>query len=82
MDKTNSLSLDQKISTKILNLDHNLITTILYPFSSFFHPKLIIIPITTVYLLSNKSIYDTTIYIFGMILTVIVSTILKRFFKR
>lgn len=79
----NSLSaIDRKLSQVILSLDNPVVSAVLYPFSSFFHPKMIWIAISIVFLLSKKSLYDTAVYCAGMIGCLIMTTVLKRLINR
>ena len=74
--------LDHYISEPILTLDHPVASWFLLPFSSLFHPKMIWIPILTIYYMSGKSVLDAAYYGFGMVVTLLVSTLLKRRLKR
>ena len=50
LDKINTV--DQTISKKIHQADNIIITCFLYPFAAFFHPKLIWIAYSAIYILS------------------------------
>lgn len=63
-------------------MDNPLVSYFLLPFSSLFHPKMILIPILTIYYISSFSILDAAYYALSMLITVILSTLLKRNFKR
>jgi hypothetical protein len=75
-------AIDRKLSQLILTLDNKIVTYILYPFSSVFHPMMIWIPIITVYIMSGKSLYDVAIYVLGMLACLCCTTFLKRRLKR
>ena len=75
------VQLDHYASEYFLKLDNKIVTHFLFPFSSLFHPKMILIPILCIYFLSG-SVLDAGYYALCMVVTVIISTILKRNLKR
>lgn len=74
--------IDRKLSRVVLDLDNPIVSAILYPFSSMFHPKMIGIPIFIVYYLSKRNLFDVALYAAGMLACLIMTTILKRKFNR
>jgi hypothetical protein len=75
-------AIDRQLSQPILTLDNPIISAILFPFSSMFHPKMIWIPILIVYYLSKKSLFDVALYCAGMLVCLIMTTLLKRKINR
>lgn len=82
MQIKNLVELDHHVSEYLLKLDNPYVTYFLLPFSSLFHPKMIWIPILTIYYLSSRSILDAIYYGLCMLVTLIFSTLMKRNFKR
>ena len=73
---------DKKISTPIIKLDNFIVSIFLYPFTAFFHPKLILIAYASVYYFSNYHIPKTIIYLLGTGICLVTTTILKKLLKR
>lgn len=75
-------SWDREISRNIIHFDEPALSPILFFFSSIFHPKMIWLPIGTVYYLSKNKLSDTALYVIGILACLIITTVLKRRFKR
>lgn len=82
MTISNLSNMDRELSRPIIHLDRKEVTWLLFPFSSLFHPKMIWIPLLIVFYLSGWKLYDVGVYLLGMLVCLICTTVLKRHFKR
>jgi hypothetical protein len=76
------INLDRKISLWIMDIDTGLVSKLLYPFAAFFHPGLIWIAYLSILYLSNFDLALTALYVLATLVSVIMTTILKKMFKR
>jgi len=74
--------IDHRISKWIHHKDHIIISSILYPFAAFFHPKLIWIAYLAVYFLSQENVRFTAVYALGTLTCLILTTVIKKIVKR
>lgn len=76
------VDLDRRFSLWIMDIDTGFISTVLYPFAALFHPGLIWIAYLSVFYFSNYDLAVTALYVLATIISVIMTTILKRIFRR
>ena len=74
--------IDVNISKHIHELDHPVLTYVLYPFTAFFHPGLIWIPYLSVFYLSTFDLEVTFLYLIATLVCLINTTLLKKIFRR
>lgn len=76
------IELDRKFSLWIMDIDTGLVSKTLYPFAALFHPGLIWIAYISILYFSNIDLALTALYVLATLISVILTTILKKIFKR
>ena len=75
-------NLDRRLSLWIMDIDTGFTSKLLYPFAALFHPGLIWIPYLSILYLSNIDLAFTALYVLATLISVILTTILKKIFRR
>ena len=76
------INFDRRLSNWIMSIDTGFTSKLLYPFAALFHPGLIWVAYLSILYLSDFDLAFTALYVLATLISVILTTILKRIFRR